>query len=346
MLSVSAILHAVADEYTGNIKDLHIKICIGQDVESSVSNGFEAYQLVGDLPNFSFEDIDTSCELFKKRLSIPLIISPMTGGGKESLRINKNLAEAAQRSSIAMAVGSQAIMLKHPETVSSFYVRDVAPDILLFANLGLVHLNYWLDVQGCLKAVESIEADGLIFYLNPLQEVFQKGGMRNFEGLLDKLEGLCETFPYPVIVKEVGFGLSTSILMELKETGISAVDVGGRGGTDWARVESFLNKGSRSRLFDEFGISTSEGLRAAVEIMPKKVSVFASGGIRTGVDMAKAFAMGAKCIGMGLPFLRWAYQSADKVVEAVHKLYEELRISMWYAGAKDVEGLSGKIEEK
>ncbi|RLD92180.1 MAG: type 2 isopentenyl-diphosphate Delta-isomerase [Aquificota bacterium] len=338
-------IRATGDEYIGRIKDLHIKACLQQDVEFETTNGFEAYQLTGNLPDFSFEKIDTSCELFGRTLSMPLLISPLTGGGKESLRINKNLAEAAQRLNIAMAVGSQTIMLKHPETLSSFYVRDVAPDILLFANLGLVHLNYGLDRDGCLKAVESIGADGLILYLNPLQEILQKEGAKNFQGLLAKLAQLCEDFPYPIIVKEIGFGFSDKVLMKLKEIRIAAVDVAGKGGTNWAKVEWSLNDGIQIEPYEEFGVPTAEALRKAVEIMPE-VPVFASGGIRTGVEMAKALAMGAKCVGMGLPFLKWAYQSADRVVEEVRKLSEELKASMWYVGAKDLEGLRGKIKPR
>ena len=327
----------------GRIKDRHIEICLREDVQSKASNGFGAYQLVADLPDFSFDEIDTSCELFGKTLSMPLLISPLTGGGQESLRINKNLARVAQQLNIAMAVGSQVIMLKHPETLPSFHVRDVAPDVLLFANLGLAHLNYGLDAQGCLKAVESINAQALIFYVNPLQEVFQKAGMTNFEGLLVKLRTLCETFPYPVIMKEVGFGLSQNMLMKLKNTGITAVDVAGKGGTNWARVEQFLNQDLQIGAYEEFGTATAEALQYAMATMPQEVAVFASGGIRTGVEIAKALAMGAQCVGMGLPFLKWAHQSVDAVVEGVNQLSQELKIAMWYTGSKTTEELRGKI---
>jgi len=335
--------------HVGEVKDLHIEACLRDDVEGrgrAQGNGFERHRLTAEMPDFDFAEIVTSAELFGRKLALPLFISSLTGGGRSSGRINRNLAEAAQTLGIGMAVGSQRLMLEHPETAESYRVRRWAPDILLFANLGLVHLNYGLTEEGCRRAVEEIRADALLLYLNPLHEVFQRSGSTNFRGLFHRLDGLCRSLACPVIVKEVGFGLSEATLRRLASTGVAAVDVAGRGGTDWALVERALGRGGSADLYAELGVPTADALEAALRIFPASTPVLASGGIRTGVEIAKALAMGAKLAGIGLPFLRWAHESAEKVVEEVKRLEEELRIAMWYAGAPNLTALRGRIERR
>lgn len=335
--------------HVGAAKDSHIDACLGNDVEagsSGPSNGLDRYRLRGDLPDFPLEAIDTRLEFIGKRLSLPLFVSALTGGGRSSGRINRHLAEAAQALAIGMSVGSQRLMLEHPETAESYRVRRWAPDVMLFANLGLVHLNYGLTEDQCRRAVEGIGADALVFYVNPLHEALQRSGTTDFSGLLRKLDRLCRSFPHPVLVKEVGFGLSESTLRRFAEIGLSGVDVAGRGGTDWARVERVLGRAHPVDPYGDLGVPTVEALKTAVRLLPETTAVLASGGIRNGVEIAKVLAMGARLAGMALPFLRWAHESAERIVEEVRRLEEELRISMWYAGARDLAGLRGKVEHR
>ena len=326
--------------YVGVGKDRHIETCLARGGESLGGNGFEHYELIGDLPDFHFNEIDLSTSFFGHRLNLPIMISSLTGGGRQSERINQNLAEAAQRLGLAMTVGSQRIMLEHPDTLPSFEVRRWAPDILLMADLGLVHLNHGLNVEMCRQAVEAIGADGLALYVNPMHEAIQPDGMLDFSRLVEKLVNLLENFTCPVMIKEVGYGFSEVALKRFRQCPIAAIDVAGMGGTDWGRIESGHAHAGHEL---ELGVRTADSLVAALQIMPHKVEVVASGGIRTGGDISKALAMGAKAVGMGLPFLRWAHDSADRVVKEVERLVEELKLSMWYTGSRTLQELNGKI---
>lgn len=329
--------------YVGAGKDRHIETCLTREVESHATNGFERYELIGDLPDFSFTEIDLSTTLLGRRLDVPIMISSLTGGGGKSERINRNLAEAAQRLGLAMTVGSQRVMLEHPETRPSFEVRRWAPDILLMADLGLVHLNHGLTVEKCREAVEVIGADGLAIYVNPMHEALQHNGMLNFTGLIGKLEALCEGFPYPIMIKEVGYGFSEAALRRFRSCSIAALDVAGMGGTDWGRIET---ENGRPQLNPglELGVRTVESLESAVRVLPGEVAVLASGGIRTGTEIAKALAIGATAAGLGLPFLKWAQDSADRIVDEVEKLAEELKLCLWYTGSRTLQEMKHKIK--
>jgi isopentenyl-diphosphate delta-isomerase len=224
-------------------------------------------------------------------------------------------------------------------------VRDVAPSILLFGNLGLIHLNYGIGYDECMYAVEEIGADGLMLYVNPLQEVFQGSGMVNFGGILRKLERLCERFPYPIVIKEIGYGMPRDFLLKVKELAVWGIDVAGRGGTNWGKIECLLWSKKGPEGLEEIGIPTAMALKEAFEVLKGKV-LFASGGIRKGIEMAKAIALGAKAVSMGLPFLRWASQGLEAILKGVETLREELRFWMWYTGSKDLNALQGKAKEK
>jgi len=328
-----------------SIKDKQIEICLNEVVEDQKGNGFDLFKLDYQIPDFSFDEIDTSIELLGKRMNLPLIIAPLTGGGYRSLEINKRLAEAAEIMRIGMAVGSQRLMIKYPELKSTYYVRDVAPSILLFGNLGLIHLNYGIGYDECMYAVEEIGADGLMLYVNPLQEVFQGNGMVNFGGILRKLERLCERFPYPIVIKEIGYGMPRDFLLKVKELAVWGIDVAGRGGTNWVKIECLLWSKKGPESLEEIGIPTAIALKEAFEVLKGKV-LFASGGIRKGIEMAKAIALGAKAVSMGLPFLRWASQGLEAILKGVETLREELRFWMWYTGSKDLNALQGKVKEK
>ena len=327
------------------MKDKQIEICLNEEVEDKGINGFDLFKLNYQIPDFSLDEIETSIELLGKRMSLPLIIAPLTGGGYKSLEVNKRLAEAAEIMGIGMAVGSQRLMIKYPELKKTYYVRDVAPSILLFGNLGLVHLNYGIGYDECIYVVEEIGADGLMLYVNPLQEVFQGNGMVNFGGILRKLEHLCERFPYPVVVKEIGYGMPRDFILKLKEVGVWGIDVAGRGGTNRVKIECLLWSKKEPEGIEEVGIPTALALKEASEVVKEKV-LFASGGIRKGIEIAKAIALGAKAVSIGLPFLRWASQGVEAILKGVETLREELRFWMWYTGSKDLNSLRGKIKEK
>jgi len=209
----------VAQEATSSSqdKDEHIRICLEKQVESFQTTGFENFYLINNpLPEINFEDVDTSCVFLGKQISAPLIISPMTGGCDLAMNINRNLAMAAQKLGVVMSVGSQRLGLENPSLITSYQVREVAPDIPLLANLGAVYLNYGYGLEECERAVDMIGADALILYLNPMQKVFQGGDNLNFEGVVEKIGYICKHLSVPVIIKEVGFGLSAdaSTLLE------------------------------------------------------------------------------------------------------------------------------------
>ncbi len=325
------------------IKDVHIKVCLNKAVEATQTHGLEEITLSAGFPGFSGSEIDASTEFLGKRVSMPLFISPLTGGGHLSKKINKNLALAASELGIAMAVGSQRPMLEDKVTPDSYLLRKYAPNIPLLGNLGLAHVKK--GREHLLRAIESIEADGIILYVNPLQEILQDGGDADYTGVLKKLEKILDGFPYPVFLKEVGFGLSDTLLAWASSQGIVGVDVAGLGGTNWARIEGLI-RGRDFSVFETLGRRTKDVLLAATRQLREDQYLIASGGIRTGIDVAKALALGAHMIGMALPFLKWANESVEEIVRGVQELREELRVAMWYTGSKDIAALKGRVEER
>ena len=245
----------------------HLSVCISRKVEPNlIRPGFENYRFVHEaLPEIDLTDVDTACTLFDHHLDVPFIISPMTGGTPESKEINRTLASAAQALHIAMGVGSQRVALIDPSAADSFQVRDVAPDILLFANIGAIQLNNGLTIDQCRAAVDMIQADALSLHLNPLQECVQAGGNTNFAGLLSRIRELCSEVSIPVIVKEVGQGISERTARMLRDAGVAAIDTAGAGGTSWALVESLREKQNGSGLgasFANWGIPTTDSILA------------------------------------------------------------------------------------
>lgn len=325
-------------------KSDHIRIALSEDVEfRSVTTGFERYRLPYEaLPEISRGEVDTSTSLFGRWLSMPLVISSMTGGTDEGAVYNRIFAAAAQRFNIAMGVGSQRVAFENPELAETFRVREVAPDILLFANLGAVQLNNGCDVEFCVRAVEMIDADALVLHLNPLQEASQPGGDTNYRGLAAKIKDVCANVGVPVIVKEVGHGISGRTAGLLADAGVDCIDVAGAGGTSWARVEAYraLPPAARTSPLTEWGIPTADSLLAVRESAPG-VAVIASGGIRSGEDIAKSIALGATAAGMALPMLKAASVSAQALAEFIGRLKEELVTAMFCAGARTVEELKG-----
>lgn len=320
----------------------HIRINLEENVGfPTLTTGLERFRFSHQaLPELDLQEVDTSIELFGKCLCAPILVSSMTGGTADAERINRNLAEAAEAQGLAMGVGSQRAGLEHNDTARTFRVRSVAPRLLLFANLGAVQLNYGYDVDACRRAVEMIEADALILHLNPLQEVVQAEGDANWRGLLHKIAQVCQKLGAPVIAKEVGWGISKETARRLIEAGVSAIDVAGAGGTSWSQVEMYRAPTERLRrlaaAFGDWGIPTAESLQMVaavrVEMERPELALFASGGIRTGLDITKCVALGADLVGLASPFLKRAVISAEAVCEEMDLLSTEVRIAMFCSG--------------
>jgi len=325
----------------------HIRINLEKDVRSALTTGLENYHFTHEaLPELDLERVDTSLSLFGKKLAAPILISSMTGGSDEAETINLRLAEAAQTVGVAMGIGSQRVAIEHPEQAATFQVRRVAPDILLFANLGAVQLNHGYGIDQCRQAVEMIQADALILHLNPLQEAVQKGGDTNFAGLAMKIEEVCKKIEVPVIAKEVGWGISERTAKLLANCGVSAIDIAGAGGTSWSQVEMHRASDEFTRelaaTFVGWGIPTAESILNVKKAAPD-MSIFASGGIKDGLDIAKCIALGATLGGMAGNFLKAAAISTDKAVETMRLTKTQIEVTMFAAGVAKMEGL--KVEK-
>ncbi len=325
----------------------HLRICLNEDVQAKgITVGLENYRFIHQaLPEIDLAEVDLSQRLFGKTVKAPIIISSMTGGAEWSARINRNLALAAQEWGIAMGVGSQRAAVENDELVYSYAVRQYAPNVPLFANLGAVQLNYGYGVEQCRRAINMLEADALILHLNVLQEAVQPNGNTNFKGLLAKIAEVCAALDrdgVPVIAKEVGNGLSYDVALRLKAAGVRGLDVGGSGGTSWSQVESYRIKRpveqQAATAFADWGIATAQSIQWARQANPDGL-VIGSGGLRSGVDVAKAIALGADAAGLALPFLKAAEESAEAVSAVIEQLTRELRITMFCIGAENLNAL-------
>ncbi|MFO7917468.1 MAG: type 2 isopentenyl-diphosphate Delta-isomerase [Anaerolineae bacterium] len=321
----------------GERKDEHLEICLNEDVASALTTGLERYRLVHSaLPEIALDNVDTKSRFLGHRLCAPLLISAMTGGSDLAREINRRLATAAQQLGLAMGLGSQRASIEDADLTGTYQVRDHAPDILLLANLGAVQLNYGYGVQECRRAVESVQADALVLHLNPLQEALQPEGNTNFHGLLKKIARVCKVLEYPVLVKEVGWGLWAGTATLLQEAGVTALDVSGAGGTSWSRVEQHRSRSSiQSQVagaFDAWGLPTAESLIQVRKACPH-LPLVASGGITDGMQMAICLALGADLVGIGRPLLSPATQSTGAVVEKLTVIIRQLRTAMFATGA-------------
>lgn len=328
-------------------KSDHIKINLEQDVRSALTNGLEQYHFIHEaLPELDLDRLSTSLKLFGKPLHSPILISSMTGGTSEAGEINLRLAEAAQECQIAMGVGSQRAALEDPGLAATFQVRRRAPDILLFANLGAVQLNYGYGEDACRRAVEMIQADALYLHLNPLQEAVQDAGNVNWIGLAKKIGAICKKIEVPVIAKEVGWGISEQTARVLAECGVSAIDVAGAGGTSWSQVEMHRAPDEFTRklaaTFVGWGIPTAESIVSVKRAAPEMI-LFASGGINDGLDIAKSIALGATLGGMAGTFLKAASISTEKVVEQIKLTKRQMEVVMFACGAQTLNNLQEKI---
>ena len=330
-------------------KSDHIRINLEEDVRSVQATGLEKYRFIHEaLPEISLADVDLSLPLFGKHLQTPILISSMTGGTEEAGEINQRLAEAAQETGIAMGVGSQRAAIEDPSQIPTFKIcRDVAPDILLFANLGAVQLNYGYGINECQRAVEMIAADALILHLNPLQEAVQAGGDTDFSELAKKIEEICAKLEVPVIVKEVGWGISERTAKLLADAGVDAIDVAGAGGTSWSQVEMHRAQDEFTRelaaTFVDWGINTADSILNVKKATPE-MTIFASGGLKDGLDIAKSIALGATMGGMAGAFLKAAAISRESVVDVVKLVKRQIEVTFFSAGIDNIQELTEKIE--
>jgi isopentenyl-diphosphate delta-isomerase len=328
---------------TSTRKADHLRINLEEDVAAKgVSSGFEAYRFMHcALPEIDLAEVSTATEVLGWQLASPLFISCMTGGTDSAMRINHALAEAAEELGIAIGLGSARVLLERPDALASFAIRDVAPSVPLFANLGAVQLNRGVTTADCRRLVAMLGADALVLHLNPLQEALQPEGDTCFAGLLGRIAALAGELEVPVIVKEVGWGIGADLVTSLLDAGVAAVDVAGAGGTSWSEVERHRMGGraaSTAAAFAGWGIPTAVALTQARLVAPGGV-IFASGGIRSGLDVAVAAALGADLVGVAGPFLRTAAEGTAACVELGREWQDVLRIAMFCTGSRDLTAL-------
>lgn len=319
----------------------HIRINLEQDVRfPRLTTGLEKYRFLHRaVPELNLTEIDTQQVFLGKTLRTPILISSMTGGAGMAAQLNQSLAVAAQEHGLAMGLGSQRAAIEDADLAYTYQVRKVAPDILLFANVGAVQLNYGYGVEQCQRAVDMIEADALILHFNVLQEAVQPEGDINFAGLLRQVEIIARNINVPVIAKEVGWGFSPEDIRMLINAGVSAIDVAGSGGTSWSEVEYHRAPSAFharvARAFADWGIPTAEAISYARETS-SDIPLIASGGIQNGIDVAKCIALGADLVGLAGPFLRAADESPEALDQLIREIVAQLRIAMLCTGSQNL----------
>ena len=328
-------------------KDEHLDICREGPVESGKPAGLAGWRLnYLSLPEIALEDVDLGIELAGKRLSAPIVIGAMTGGTHDAGSLNKTLAAAAEATGVGFALGSGRVVIERPETAPSFQVRDVAPNALVFANLGAVQFNYGVTGADAEGLVHTLGADAINLHLNPLQEAIQPEGDTNFRDLSAAMSDAIREITVPVFVKEVGAGIGAESAKRLAQMPIAGVETAGVGGTSWARVEALRHDSAHTRhsglALGGFGVPTSESILACREALPTRI-VIASGGIRSAEDMAKSLALGADACASALPFLKAASQGVEGVVEAIERFIHTLKILHFVCGARTPSELRGRI---
>ena len=330
---------------TNRRKAEHIDICIENDVQArSIRTGFDDIHLIHRaLPEISLEEIDISTKLFGHELAAPIVIEAMTGGTERAAKINEALAEAAENFKIALGVGSQRVALEDPNLVYTFRVaRDKAPSVLLIGNLGAPQI---LGADGLAKvrrAIKMIDANALAIHLNSLQEAMQPEGDTSLRGVVERIREVASKVDVPIIAKETGAGIAYEEARLLEDAGVDGIDIGGAGGTSWAAVEYYRAKMRGDKLHERLGtVFWDWGIPTAVSTVEvsqtTRLTIIASGGVRTGIDAAKAIALGADAVGLAFPLLKPALEG--KLNEALQRLVDELRTAMFLVGAKSVEEL-------
>lgn len=325
-------------------KTEHIRLCLNDNVEGvNKTTGLEGISFIHNaLPEINFNNIDLKTQFLKKPLKAPFLVSSMTGGSELASKININLAIASEEKGWAIGLGSTRALLESRAHEESFLIREHARTVPVIANLGAVQLNYGYGVDECERIVEMTEADSLVLHLNSLQEVIQDGGDLNFENLLPKVEEICKSLSVPVGVKEVGFGIDGTVAKKLHDAGISYIDVAGAGGTSWSQVEKLRSQDplrkAAAEAFNDWGLPTKDCVVSVRSKLPT-APIVASGGMKTGVDAAKAITIGADIIGYARLLLQAATESVESVVEVMDKIEFELKMTMFGIGVTSIESL-------
>jgi isopentenyl-diphosphate Delta-isomerase len=326
-----------------NRKLSHFELCAHQDVEfRHKTTWLEEVELVHQpLIETRLEEIDLSVTMLGKRLNYPLVITGMTGGASEVAQFNRDIAQLTERLGIGFGVGSQRAMLRHPELKATFAVREVAPQVLLFGNLGIAQARE-LSTRAVISLANDIGADALCLHLNAAMEIVQEAGDHDFRGSLAAIERLVGESSLPIIVKETGCGFARESGQHLVAAGVQWVDVAGAGGTSWVGVETLRNRALRElgEAFWDWGVPTAASL---CELRGLDLCLIASGGIRTGIQAAKALALGAQAVGVALPVLRaYVAGGVDGVEAYLQALFAELRAALMLCGCARVADLTPK----
>lgn len=325
-------------------KSEHIRITLEEKVTGNqITTGYERIRFVHNaLPEIHFEEMSIATTFFKQPIKTPFLISSMTGGTELAGSINRHLAEAAEARGWIFALGSTRALLESEGHHQSFKLRSYAPTVPIIANLGAVQLNYGFDTEKCKRIIDITEANALVLHLNSLQEVIQPEGNRNFADLLPKIEVLCKELDVPVGVKEVGWGIDGRTAASLIAAGISFIDVAGAGGTSWSQVEKFRTtdpiRKQAAQTFEDWGIPTVDCLHS-VRARNQDIPLIASGGTATGLDAAKALAIGADIVGFGRALLHDAMNSTEAVLQMMETRELELKIAMFGIGAATIPAL-------
>ena len=328
-------------------KDEHIRVCLDEDVRAKkITPGFENISLIHRaLPEISRDEIDLSTEVFNHRFSAPIVIEGITGGTEKAFRINAAIAQAVEELGLGMGVGSQRAALENYRLERTYSVtRKEAPTAFLMANIGGPQIIREYNLKEVRKAIEMIEADALVIHLNPLQEAVQPEGETNYAGILEKLREITAALDIPVIVKETGAGVAAEDAEKLKEAGVSGIDVAGAGGTSWSAVEYYRAKKRGDHRAEEVGMDLWDwGVPTAVSLVEVlqavDLPVIASGGVRSGSDIAKSLALGADLAGFASPVLGPALKGSDEVKEKLRIVMHLLRTVMFLVGAGSTDEL-------
>ena len=322
-----------------NRKDDHIRLALHKNHQAQFGCGLErvTFEHIA-LPQLALSDIDISTEFLGHRVSGPFIIGAMTGGSVNGEQINQHLAEAAEYCHIPMAVGSQRAALEQKLAQN---VRHWAPKATILGNLGATQLQQsGLDLAK--RAVDSVAADALVIHLNPLQELVQPEGDRDWNKVLEAIQDCVSTLPVPVIIKEVGAGIGPSTAKRLADAGVKWIEIAGRGGTSWASIELARNSSTREQKiaepFIDWGRDTVDLIPRVHSVCPE-VNLIGSGGVRSGLDIAKCIRLGAQMTALAQPFLAPALESAQSVIEKIEIIQEQLRWTMFLTASKDLKAL-------
>jgi isopentenyl-diphosphate Delta-isomerase len=311
---------------TESRKKDHVELVVSKGAQYAKTTGFERVDFMHNaLPEVALDGVDLSTQFLGKRLRWPIVITAMTGGYGDAEGINRALAAAAQKHGLAFGVGSQRAMIEKPELARTYKVRDVAPDVPIIANIGAFQLKRY-DIRQIESLASAIDADALAIHLNPLQEVIQGEGDTDFSGVLDAISKTCDKMPIPVIAKETGAGMTQDVAIKLQKAGVKWLDIAGAGGTSWSKVEYMRQEAVPG--FEDWGIPTVESIIQCRGVLP----LIASGGIRSGMDGAKAIALGADLCGAAYPFLRALREHGlDGYIETFQR---QMRICAFLTGSR------------